>query len=40
MKLTKEDIIVYSLLILGFLFFVVILPPALSSMICEYLENN
>jgi hypothetical protein len=40
MKLTKEDIIVYSLLILGFLFFVVIVPIGLSSMICEYLEKN
>jgi hypothetical protein len=40
MKLTKEDIVVYSLLILGFLFFVVIGPIGLSGMICEYLENN
>jgi hypothetical protein len=40
MKLTKENIIVYSLFILVFLFFVVIGPIGLSSMICEYLENN
>lgn len=40
MKLTKEDIVVYSLFMLGFLFFVVIGPIGLSSMICEYLENK
>lgn len=40
MKLTKEDIVVYSLFILGFLFFVIIGPIGLSSIICEALENN
>lgn len=40
MKVTKEDIIVYSLIGVAFVFFVLVGPIGLANLISKYLENK